>query len=195
MEELLRQINETFDNCIANSNEDTTLQLKIIKGNINTLFKEYAEGTLAIPIINEKSNGDVIDNQSNDLINIDNNTKRILIVDDSSIVRNYLQKIFGNRYQIDNATDGQDAINQISEMGNIENLSLILLDLMMPNIDGFGVLEYLSGRNLKIPVIIISGDNTKETVNKAFSYNVADMIEKPFDAKTIQSKIERIIEK
>lgn len=195
MEELLRQINETFDNCIANSNEDTTLQLKIIKGNINTLFKEYTEGTLAIPIIEEKSNGD-IEKQTNDKVNIiNNNTKRILIVDDSSIVRNYLQKLFDNKYQIDTATDGQDAINQISEMDNIENLSLILLDLMMPNIDGFGVLEYLSGRNLKIPVIIISGDNTKETVNRAFSYNVADMIEKPFDAKTIQSKIEGIIEK
>lgn len=196
MEELLRQINETFDNCIANSNGDTVLQLKIIKGNVNTLFKEYSDGTLAIPIFEKKLLENNIEMQNSNVGSvISDNAKKILIVDDSSIVRNYLQKIFSDKYQIDIATDGQDAINILSEIDNIENLSLILLDLMMPNIDGFGVLEYLSGKNIKIPVVIISGDNTKETVNRAFSYNVADMIEKPFDAKNIQSKIESIIEK
>lgn len=196
MEELLRKINETFDNCITNSNDDTTIQLRIIKGNINTLFNDYAGKTVDTPPIQQQYIENTIENTNSNVIStINDSNKKILIIDDSSIVRNYLQKIFSDKYQIDTAIDGQDAINQLNQMDNIDNLSLILLDLMMPNIDGFGVLEYINGRNIKTPIIIISGDNTKETVNKAFTYSVADMIEKPFDAKTIQNKIERILEK
>lgn len=193
MEELLRQINETIDNCITNSNDDTTIQLKIVKGNINTLFKNFMEGTLATPVAANQPEFIIEEKVPNVVSLINDSAKKILIVDDSSIVRNYLQKIFSEKYQIDLAVDGQDAINQLNSFDNFEGLSLIILDLMMPNIDGFGVLEYLSGRNIKTPVMIISGDNTKETINRAFQYNVVDIIEKPFDSKTIQEKVDRII--
>lgn len=193
MEELLRQINETIDNCITNSNDDTTIQLKIVKGNINTLFKNFMEGTLATPVAANQPEFIIEEKVPNVVSMINDSAKKILIVDDSSIVRNYLQKIFSEKYQIDLAVDGQDAINQLNSFDNSEGLSLIILDLMMPNIDGFGVLEYLSGRNIKTPVMIISGDNTKETINRAFQYNVVDIIEKPFDSKTIQEKVDRIV--
>lgn len=193
MEELLRQINETIDNCITNSNDDTTIQLKIVKGNINTLFKNFMEGTLATPVAANQPEFIIEEKVPNVVSLINDSAKKILIVDDSSIVRNYLQKIFSEKYQIDLAVDGQDAINQLNSFDNFEGLSLIMLDLMMPNIDGFGVLEYLSGRNIKTPVMIISGDNTKETINRAFQYNVVDIIEKPFDSKTIQEKVDRIV--
>jgi Response regulator containing CheY-like receiver, AAA-type ATPase, and DNA-binding domains len=185
MEELLRQINETFENCISNSSDETALQLKIVKNNINTLINNYVSG--GAEVVPEEINNDVVSV-------LNDNAKKILIIDDSSIVRNYLQKIFSDQYQIEMATDGQDAINHLNSLEDPDSLCLILLDLMMPNLDGFGVLEYLQGRNIKVPVIIISGDNTKDTINRAFQYNVIDIIEKPFDSKTIQEKISSIID-
>ena len=64
---------------------------------------------------------------------------------------------------------------------------------MMPGIDGFGVLEFIKSNGISIPVIIISGDTTKETIDRAFTYNVVDMIEKPFSDKVIVDKIDRIL--
>ncbi len=173
MEHLLEQINETFDNCMGNCSEETRLQLKIIKNNINTLFQQYQQTEVVVPQEVPASG-----------------KKKILVVDDSSIVRNYLDKLLSESYDIVMATDGQDAIDKL---GTEEDIHAMLLDLMMPNVDGFGVLDYLAQQNSSIPVIIISGDNTKETINRAFEYHVVDIIEKPFDAKTIQSKIERVI--
>ena len=65
----------------------------------------------------------------------------------------------------------------------------------MPVMDGFGVLEYLNDNNYfnKIPVIIISGNYDKETRNKAYSYQIADMLEKPFNAQVIRHRIENLI--
>ena len=91
------------------------------------------------------------------------------------------------------ATDGADAIEKLSRMDEEQGFDAILLDLMMPNIAGFGVLEYMNSKNINIPVIVISGDNTGETITRAFQYNVLDMIEKPFDAKTIEDKIDHVL--
>lgn len=185
MEELLEKINETFDNCINTSNEDVALQLKIIKGNINTIIKDYIGNTSA----NEDVVDDVIDEPQEDL-----GKKCIFIVDDSSIVRNYLEKLLKGKYCIATAVDGADAIEKLINVEEEQGFDAILLDLMMPNIDGFGVLEYMNSKNINIPVIVISGDNAGETINRAFQYNVVDMIEKPFDAKTIEDKINHILE-
>lgn len=187
MEELLKQINETFDNCMENADDNTKLQLKIVRGNINTLFEDYIEEIQ----VNHPAENIIVN--AGEVKGIPSTGKKILIIDDSSIVRNYLQKILSVDYSVELATDGQDAINQLADVSGVEDFALILLDLMMPNIDGFGVLEYLAGRNLGIPVVIISGDNSQETIVKAFQYKVADMIEKPFDAKTIMTKIQNII--
>lgn len=177
MEELLRRINETFDNSINTSSDEVALQLQILKGNINTLFNEAMvqasiPKTLEEPVITEVLN-----------------KKNILIVDDSNIIRNYLQKCCGDNFNITLSESGADAINLLAA----NKYDLILLDLMMPGIDGFGVLEYLKTNNIFVPIIIISGDTTKETIDRAFSYNVVDMIEKPFSEKTILDKINRIL--
>lgn len=177
MEELLRRINETFDNSINTSSDEVALQLQILKGNINTLFNEAMvqasiPKTLEEPVITEAIN-----------------KKNILIVDDSNIIRNYLQKCCGDNFNVTLSESGADAINLLAA----NKYDLILLDLMMPGIDGFGVLEYLKTNNIFVPIIIISGDTTKETIDRAFSYNVVDMIEKPFSEKTILDKINRIL--
>ena len=258
MNELLSRINETFDNCMANSNDDTKLQLRILKNNINALFNEYSENSFQVSTpINNEIEQELIENdfEPNDVefepefeveepfiessvveepikINepvmtipepINSNDSipsipmpepvpmvtvqptmqeafspvddkhSILIVDDSSIVRNYLERVFSDSYNVHMAVDGKDAIDKISDDEFIKKISLIILDLMMPNIDGFGVLEYISGRQLNVPIMIISGDNSKETINRAFQYNVVDVIEKPFDAQKIKDKMDRFI--
>ena len=78
--------------------------------------------------------------------------KSVLIVDDSSMIRNYLERIFINEYNITMAVDGYDAIEKI-KIGQ-DKFNIILLDLVMPKADGFFVLEYLSKYNVNIPVII-----------------------------------------
>ncbi len=108
--------------------------------------------------------------------------KSIMIVDDDLITRSMLKKIFKDDYHIIEATNGQEAINIIKEnlnKGTYEktlNIVGMFLDLAMPVVDGFKVLDYMTEVNLlsAIPVIIISGDFDLETRNKAYNYNIAD---------------------
>ncbi len=174
MNELLNKINETFDGSISTCSEDVAVQLKILKQNINTLFEEA--------INNEKTID--IDKPRNE------ERKTVLVVDDSSIIRNYINKICSFKYNVLMASGGQEAIDILDS----EEVDLLLLDLMMTGVDGFDVLEHLKSNNSTIPVIIISGDTTKDTINRAFTYNVIDMIEKPFPEKTILDKISRVLE-
>ena len=172
MNELLEKINKTIDNSIAANNEEVGLQLRILKGNINTLFNEAMQSNTVSQEVQTTSS-----------------KKSILIVDDSSIIRNYLQKAIGDKYDTVLVDGGAKAIESIPT----GKYDLVLLDLMMPGIDGFGVLDFIKSNGISIPVIIISGDTTKETIDRAFTYNVVDMIEKPFSDKVIVDKIDRIL--
>ena len=231
--ELLEKINETFNRALANSKEDTQLQIKILKNNINALFSEYeqkandstqpeklevtpapAPVTPAQPVVApapvapepvepeqpvvaptpapvQTVSAEPVERLEDDtpdtLTQAD--MKSILIVDDSSMIRNYLERIFINEYNITMAVDGNDAVEKIEK--NRSTLNIILLDLVMPKADGFFVLEYIQKYNIDVPVIIISGDTSKESVEKAFDYGVVDMIKKPFDSDIIKEKILR----
>lgn len=178
MQNLLNRVNEVLDNSIENNNEDVALQIRILKGNINTIFREYM------------SNENVEEENKSEVVSIDNDKKRVLIVDDSSIIRNYLVKSIDGKYNVSIATGGKEAIDLIAS----NSYDLILLDLMMPGVDGFAVLDSLKDASVPTPVIIISGDTTKETIDRAFEYNVLDMIEKPFSDKVIMGKINRVLE-
>ncbi len=118
------------------------------------------------------------------------NKKNILIADDSNIILNYLEKNIGNEYAILKALNGQEAIHLLTK----HNIYAILLDLNMPGINGFEVLQYLKESNLmdKIPVVIITGDDTEETIKKAFTYPILDVLNKPFNEKSIYSVITSI---
>ncbi len=179
MKELLEKINATFDNSISTSTEETALQLRILKGNINTLFHEA---------MNKELSNVVEPPQYEMPVQVDK--KKIIVVDDSNIIRNYLQRACMPKYDVTTVNGGEEAINSLST----DHYDMILLDLMMPGVDGFGVLDYLRDHNSNIPVVIISGDTTKETIDRAFQYNVVDMIEKPFSEKTILEKIDRILD-
>ena len=71
----------------------------------------------------------------------------------------------------------------------------MLLDLNMPEYDGFMVLNYFKNNNLfrKYPICIISGDDTKETISKAFSYDIVDMLNKPFSKTNVECIVEKML--
>lgn len=117
-----------------------------------------------------------------------NDKKIVLIVDDSEIIKKVITKALDEKYYILEASNGQEAIDIINNVGDIYT---ILLDLNMPDYDGFYVLDYMKENNLfrKTKVFIISGDDTKETIDRAFTYDIVDMINKPFSTSSIESKI------
>ncbi len=124
----------------------------------------------------------------------------ILIVDDSSIIRNSLKRIFATDFNIVMAKNGAEAIdiinnNIINYDENKENIVGILLDLIMPVSDGFDVLNFLERNSLfsRIPVAIISGDETRETRKRVYEYDIVDMLEKPFNTDNIRRRFKKII--
>lgn len=119
--------------------------------------------------------------------------KTILVVDDSNIIRNFVKRIFSDKYNVGSAKNGQEAINIIYANKDNDFISAILLDLNMPGVDGFAVLEYMKENDLfsKIPVSIISGDSSRDTIDKAFTYTIVDMLGKPFT----ENDVKRILEK
>lgn len=120
----------------------------------------------------------------------------IMIIDDDKLTCSLIAKIFDKKYDILIANDGKVAIDTLKRCKNESiNISCVFLDLIMPVLDGFSVLDYLNDNNYlnKMPVIIISGNYDKETRNKAYSYQIADMLEKPFNAQVIKHRIENLI--
>lgn len=119
--------------------------------------------------------------------------KKILVVDDSAIVRNFIEKIFNDEYEVLVANDGAEALGIIGS--NIDKIYAMLLDLNMPNVDGFQVLEYFNQKNLfrRIPVSIITGDSSKEVIDKAFTYPIVDMLQKPFNEVNVKNCVDKTI--
>lgn len=120
--------------------------------------------------------------------------KVILVVDDSDIVRNFIKKIFNNLYDVKLANDGSEALNYINN--DTENKIVgMLLDLNMPNVDGFKVLEYFDQNNLfdRIPVAIITGVDSKDEISRTLMYPVVDVLSKPFNEKNVKTVIDKML--
>ena len=112
------------------------------------------------------------------------NKQRLLIVDDSKVIRVTARKILQHHFETVEAVDGNNAWEILTSQ---EPFSLIVSDLTMPNLDGFGLLEKIRGSHLphvrNIPVIIITGANDSEaTMQRATSAGATDFIGKPFDS-------------
>ncbi len=119
--------------------------------------------------------------------------QQVLIVDDEEVNRVILKQIFEDEFDTLEAADGQNAIYQIE---NNKNIALILLDVIMPVMDGFKVLEYMKEHELieKIPVILITGESVKDSEDKAYSFGVADVMHKPFYPHIVRRRSKNIIE-
>lgn len=123
-----------------------------------------------------------------------NTKKKILVVDDKGMNRYMLGGIFRDNYEIIEAGGGKEAIEVIDK--EYAGLAVILLDIIMPGIDGFGVLEHMKKQDYlkRVPVVIVTDDSSDATAVKAFEYKVADMVIKPFEPRIIKRRVENIIE-
>ena len=118
--------------------------------------------------------------------------QQILIVDDEAINREVLKSMFSEYDRLE-AENGKEAIEKIAAS---RNLVLILLDISMPVMTGFDVLEYMHEQKLldKIPVILITGETVIDSEDKAYSYGVADVIHKPFYPHIVKKRSQNIID-
>ena len=163
-----------------------------ISANINNLV---AAATAASTIIKEYMQDDSTATETSVPTIPAYTTKTIFVVDDSNIIRNFTKRIFEGQYEVGMAKDGQEAINIINANKDNETIVAMLLDLNMPVVDGFKVLEHMQANSLfqKIPVSIISGDSTKETIDKAYQYPIIDMLGKPFNDQDVKRVVEKTI--
>lgn len=169
------------------------------ESNQHFIEKDYnnmvAKTNEMIDIVKEYLNGsDDIKNEQPSIINTNQDVKEVVIVaDDSSLVSNFAKKMLQDKYEIVIATDGKQVIDAI-QSGKYKVLCL-LLDLNMPNVNGYEVLDYFKNNNLfaSIPVSIITGEDSKEGIKKAFDYNIVDMLVKPFSTEDIKRVVEKTI--
>jgi len=121
------------------------------------------------------------------------NTLKILIVDDMNLNRQILKRILQNDYEIIEACNGLEATKILEQHKN--EISIVLLDVVMPVMDGFGVLEFMNKNSLitNIPVIMISAENANEFIIKGYELGVVDYINRSYDTTIIRQRIRNTI--
>lgn len=125
-----------------------------------------------------------------------NNTdvkQKILIADDSEINRALLIDILGDGFEFVEAADGVEAVDILQN--GYADISLVLLDIHMPRVDGFGVLEAMNKRGWidDTPVIIISADSDSDFAQRAYNLGVTDYIRRPFDAYVVRRRVQNTL--
>ena len=120
-------------------------------------------------------------------------SKKLIVADDSSIISNIVEKAFEGMYEVLVAANGQVAIDY-TKTNNPDDIIALILDLNMPEVDGFAVLDYFKQNDLfkSIPVCIITGDVEKERIDRAFTYDIVDVIPKPFTMDNVRNVVEKI---
>ena len=118
---------------------------------------------------------------------------KILIVDDSQMNREFLKEILCHDYDIILAENGVEAISLMKN--HLSSLSLILLDLIMPEMDGFEVLTYMNKYQWihDIPVMIISSENSGKYIGRVYDLGASDFISRPFNVNIVQKRVSNII--
>ncbi|MCI8481299.1 MAG: diguanylate cyclase [Oscillibacter sp.] len=115
--------------------------------------------------------------------------QKILIVDDSEINRSILADMLGDEYEIIEAENGVQAVALLQKQG--VEISLVLLDIVMPEMDGFGVLAMMNQTRLieDVPVIMISAEGGSSHIERAYELGVIDFITRPFDALIVHRRV------
>lgn len=118
-----------------------------------------------------------------DFLNSTTIKKSLLVVDDSNIIINYIENLVKSDYNVIRANNGIEAVNKINE-----NIYALLLDINMPKSTGIDVLKYMNDNDLidKIPVVIITGNDTSNQIKELIGYNVLDVLNKPFTPDNIK---------
>lgn len=172
----------------AHEMESKANNMRFVYENYDALMEEVGRITSVASAYLGKENTVKIEEEKPVIIK----DKKILVVDDSNLIRTLIQKMFDDEFEVLTAVDGKEALEKIA---NEPDLYGVLLDLNMPNVNGFEVLEYFKQNNLfaKIPVAIITGDDTKETVEKAFTYTIVDVLNKPFNERDVKRVLTAMI--
>ena len=120
--------------------------------------------------------------------------KIMLVVDDMELNRAILNELFSNSYKILEAENGRDALQMIGEYGS--DIAIVLLDLIMPVMNGFEVLRQMSdsGQIEKIPVIMITSENSEQAILEGYNLNATDVITKPFNPDIVRKRVENTVE-
>lgn len=152
-------------------------ELKGKEGNIDYIKNNFIELINAVGTLK---------NDLKDYLHSTTLKKTLLVVDDSNIIINYIENLVKNDYNVVRANNGIEAVNKVNE-----NIYAILLDINMPKSNGIDVLKYLTDNDLieKIPVVIITGNDTKEAIREVIGYNVLDVLNKPFTPDNIKKVI------
>ena len=116
--------------------------------------------------------------------------QRILIVDDAKLNRDILKEILGETYSYLEAENGNQAIQMIGE--NI-GIDLMLLDINMPQMNGFEVLKIMKRSQCiaETPVIMISSEDAVDTMRKAYELGITDYITRPFDSVIVKKRVQK----
>lgn len=123
-----------------------------------------------------------------------NKKQIILIVDDEETNRAILAQLFKDEYSILEAENGEEAIRLIED--NLEDVSAVLLDILMPVMDGLQAMEIMNSHYWidKIPVIMITTDTSESTMQKGYELGATDVILKPFNSRIVRQRVKNIIE-
>ena len=115
----------------------------------------------------------------------------VLIVDDNLDIRSYIAGCLHGRYRVATATDGEDGLEQARAL----NPNLILADLMMPRLDGFGLCKALKADDAlcHIPIIILTAKTSQGTVIESLEHGADEYISKPFNARELTIRIDNLI--
>ena len=117
----------------------------------------------------------------------------ILIVDDSEMNRVILDEMLKDEYRVLEADNGRAALDMVDRYG--DELSLVLLDIVMPGMNGFEVLGELSRRTVadSLPIIMISSEDSDDVVLRAYELGASDYINRPFDARVVRRRVSNTI--
>ena len=121
------------------------------------------------------------------------NKPRIMIVDDSEFNRAILSEILQEDYEIVEAESGREALHKLGEYGL--GISLVLLDIIMPEMDGFEVLKHMTEEHWisNVPVIMISSEDSENYIRRAYEMGVSDYINRPFDANIVYQRVSNTV--
>lgn len=119
--------------------------------------------------------------------------RKVLIIDDSELNRGILADMLCDKYEVLEACDGEEGIAGIEK--HQAEIAIVLLDLVMPKVDGFDVLKYMNREELihKIPVITISSENNPESMHRSFELGSTDYITRPYDESIVKNRIHNTI--
>ena len=115
--------------------------------------------------------------------------QQILIVDDSEMNRTILSEILKSDYRIVEAANGEECLEKLHQHSG--DIALVLLDLVMPGMDGFEVLDFMNRNHTieDLPVIMISSEDSEDSVRRAYEMGVSDYVSRPFDSRVVYRRV------